>query len=81
MPPYIITGVAMHEDDPRDARFELRLLTAAILDAVEFHNLSNAHPIARIGLWTDMLGIHRLDAKEAGHIIRSVYEGRYAAPA
>jgi hypothetical protein len=77
MPPYIVTGVAMHEADPRDARFELRLLIAAILDAVELHNLSSARPIRRIGLWTDMLGMRRLGAKEAGDIIRSMYEGRY----
>lgn len=81
MPPYVITGVAMHEDDPRDARFELRLITAAVLDAVELHNLSQARPVARVGLWTEMLGMDRLEPQAAGDIIRSVYEGRDAAPA
>lgn len=80
MPPYVITGVAMHEDDPREARFELRLIAAAVLDAVELHNLSGARPIARVGLWTEMAGMGRLEPKAAGDIIRSVYEGRVAAP-
>src|SRR5437870_4617172 len=55
MPPYVITGVAMDANEPRDPRAELELIIRAVLDAVESFNLENAnHPLRRIGIWTEM---------------------------
>ena len=78
MPPYVITGVAMPVSEPRDPRAELKLVIAAVLDAVEAFNLENAdHPLKRIGLWTEMIGARRVPPAEAGSIIRTAYEEQY----
>lgn len=83
MPPYIVTGIAMEIDDPRtrDPRSELKLVIAAVLDAVRQHNSESGRQIKSVGFWTELLGMRRLSPTEAGQIIRSIYEdkGRAAA--
>jgi hypothetical protein len=74
IPPYIITGVAMAPDDPRDPIFELRLIITAVLDTVRSFNAENPKPINTIGFWAQNLLIQRMDPKQVGQIIRSSYE-------
>jgi hypothetical protein len=73
MPRYVITGVAMAEADPRDPRFELKLWMRAVVEAVNTFNRSHANPIQKIGVWTEWIGLNRIDAKEGARLLRSTY--------
>lgn len=80
MPPYVISGVAMDRDDPRNPAFELRLILTAVFKAVETFNKQNIDMIRNVGFWGGQggLGIQRMDWREAGRIVRSFYEEWYA---
>src|SRR5262249_48596274 len=83
MPPYIVTGIALDPEDPRirDPKAELEAVLLAVFDAIDSFNVGHDEPIRTVGFWTDALGIDRIEAFEAGKIIRSLYEARYLSAA
>ena len=72
-PPYIITGVAMNADDPRDPRFELKLWITALMNAIAAFNEISNNPITTVGVWTEWIGIKRIDLREASQILKREY--------
>lgn len=73
-PPYVVAGVAMKKEDPRQPAFELRLIIRAVLKAVMQFNISHSEKIQTVGLSPEWLGLEKLDPKKAGRIIRDAYE-------
>jgi hypothetical protein len=78
-PSYVIAGGLFDLEDPTDPGFQLRVIMNSVLDAVESFNVDNNEAIKKIAFWTEWLGIERMNAKEGGEIIKSVYEEHYPA--
>lgn len=73
-PPYVIAGVAMAPDDPHDPVFELQLIVASALEAVQAFNATHPDAIKVIGFWAGHLLLGRLAPEQIGKIIRSTCE-------
>ena len=73
-PLHVIAGVAMEENDPRDAGSELRLILNAVLEVVGDFNRKGDEQINNIGFAPEWTGIRRLDPLHAGRIIRETYD-------
>src|SRR5262249_13162654 len=54
MPPFVIAGGALHPDQIRDVRYEVRRVIASVLDAVEKFNRENSEMILTVGFWTEI---------------------------
>ncbi len=68
-PPYIIAGVAMSKDDPRNPQSELRLIVRAVIEAVVLFNFEHNNAIKRVGFTSGWIGLQDLSGAEAGEII------------
>jgi hypothetical protein len=73
-PPYVVAGVAMKKDDPRDPKFELAVIIRCVLDAVESFNSHGLEKIETVAFGSDWIGLKKLDPAEAGEIIRRTFE-------
>jgi hypothetical protein len=73
-PPYIITGVAMSKDDPRDPQSELRLIIRVVTETVILFNLEHDNAIKRVGFTPEWIGLKHLDGIIAGETIVNSYE-------
>jgi len=76
MPPFVIAGGAFHPDQMRDEKYELRQVITSVFDAVETFNRESPEKILTVGFWTEIspLQFNRVSPKEAGQIIREMYE-------
>jgi hypothetical protein len=74
IPPYVIAGVAMAQDDPHDPVFELQLIMTATLEAVQAFNATHPEAIKVIGFWAGNLLLGQLAPEQVGQIIRSTCE-------
>jgi hypothetical protein len=74
-PAYVVAGVAMKSEDPREPSNELRLIIRSAINAVEGFNAQNKKRLIQtVGFGPEWTGITRLDALHAGQIIRAAYE-------
>lgn len=73
-PPFVIAGVAMANEDPRDPAFELHLIVQAVLKAARQFNSASPRQITTIGLSPEWIGLDTLDPADAGRIIRNAYD-------
>jgi hypothetical protein len=69
-PPYIIAGVAMKSDDPREPKFELGLIVRCVIEAVNRFNSECSAKISIIELGGSWIGLEKMSPEEAGDIIR-----------
>jgi hypothetical protein len=69
-PPYVIAGVAMKSDDPRDPKFELGLIVSCAVEAAKQFNLEGSGWIDTIGFGGDWIGLKKMSPEEAAEIIR-----------
>jgi hypothetical protein len=74
MPPYVITGVAMAPDDPREPAFELQLIVTSVLEAVQAFNATHPGAVQVIGFWAGNLCVDQLGPERVGKILRAVYK-------
>jgi hypothetical protein len=75
LPRWVVAGVAMAKEDPREPIFEIQLTISAIVRAVEELALHSKECPMRIAVWTGWLGFdHVNDISQAGRAIREAYE-------
>ena len=77
-PRYAIVGVAVHQDDPKDPEYNLRLIMGSLLTAVKEFNFKNEDPIRRVGILPEDLELNRLTPEIAFAIIKEFYERDFA---
>jgi hypothetical protein len=73
-PRYGVVGVAVSQNDPKTAEYNLRLVLSALLQAVKDFNSQAQDQILRIGILPDDLELKKLDIKAAFGIVRELYE-------
>jgi hypothetical protein len=74
MPPYVIAGVAMAQDDPHDPVFELQLIMTTTLEAAQAFNATYPEAIKVIGFWAGHLLLGQLAPEQVGKTIRATCE-------
>jgi hypothetical protein len=73
-PRYAIVGVAVHQDDPKDPKYNLRLIIESLLTGVKKFNIENEDQIRRVGILPENLELKKLKPKIAFAIIKEIYE-------
>ena len=73
-PEYVVAGVAMRKEDPRDPKFELMLIVRCVIEAIQTFNSHESTKIRTIAFGSDWIGLKKLDPAEAGDLIRRVCE-------
>ncbi|HLY41539.1 MAG TPA: hypothetical protein VKR52_10005 [Terracidiphilus sp.] len=51
IPPFIVTGINLGPEDPKDLPSQLRIFISRALQAVKDHNQSSQQRINRLGIW------------------------------
>ena len=72
-PPFIVTGVAVANDDPKDPQWQLRLVMTSLLRAIR-DACARGQTIRRVGMLPEHLFMDRLSAEEVGAIVKAAYE-------
>lgn len=74
LPPFVIAGVALGAEDPRDPEFGLRMIISSVLSAVRRFNETTAHTIQNVAFGPEWTGIEKLAPHRAAEIIRAAYD-------
>jgi hypothetical protein len=75
----VITGVAISTDDPRDPRWQLRLVVRSLAKAIKEASDTRSFAVHRVGMLPEDLFLHKLSVGEAFPIIEAAYREYYPA--